>query len=127
MVIGGITVIWLVYKFIKEFPRMVGEGLEAGFRSKFPNDFLMNLSWVVAELNTKGYAQASIFGAGSDKPGIVMKNHETDVEVEVRLDAPLFTDKGYSIVVANRAKNTALVLPATQSEENKELLKSYMG
>ena len=51
--------------------------------------------------------------------------HE-EIEMEVRLRAPLLTTKGYSIVVANHDNNTAIVMQDSASDENKRLLEKYL-
>ena len=89
MVIGAITLIWLAYKTIKGIFWLLGVGLESCFREKFPYDFEMNLGWVIKELKSRGYKQMATIDAGSDYPGVIMKNLETEIEMEVRLRAPL--------------------------------------
>jgi hypothetical protein len=55
-----------------------------------------------------------------------MTNPEKEIELEVRLRAPLLSDKGYSIIVANHNNNTAIVMQDSVSEENKKLLSKYL-
>jgi hypothetical protein len=55
-----------------------------------------------------------------------MINSESSIEMEVRLHAPLLTDKGYSIIVANHNNNTAVVMQDSASDENKRLLSKYL-
>jgi hypothetical protein len=47
--------------------------------------------------------------------------------MEVRLRAPLFSTKGYSIIVANHENNTAIVMQDSSSDDNKRLLEKYLG
>ena len=77
-------------------------------------------------MNARGYEQTSTIYAGGDYPGVIMRNPETDIEMEVRLRAPLLTTKGYSIIVANHDNNTAIVMQDFVSEENKSLLEKYL-
>lgn len=124
--IGTISLMWLVYKIVKGIPNVMGELLEAGFRSRFPFDFKMHLGWIISEMKSKGYEQTDMVDAGSENPGVLMKNTETGNEMEIRLNAPLSSDKGYSIVVSNHGNNTAIVMQDTASEENKKLLRNYL-
>ena len=126
MVIGAATIIYLIVKFAKGFFWILGKGMESCFREKFPYDFMMHFQWIVSEMETRGYAQAGMMDAGSDYPGIIMKHPETEVEMEVRLHAPLLSDKGYSIVVANHNNNTAIVMQDSASDDNKSLLNKYL-
>ena len=64
--------------------------------------------------------------AGGDNPGVIMKNSRTDIEMEIRLRAPLLSDKGYSVIVANHSNNTAIVMQNSASEDNKRLLKRFL-
>ncbi|SHK45124.1 hypothetical protein [Xylanibacter ruminicola] len=126
MGIGAITLIWLVVKTIKGVFWLLGKGLESCFREKYPYDFEINLGWVIQEMKSHGYRQAAMMDAGSDNPGVIMINSESSIEMEVRLHAPLLTDKGYSIIVANHNNNTAVVMQDSASDENKRLLSKYL-
>ena len=126
MVVGAITLLWVVVKFAKGCLWFLGKMFEAGFRERYPYDFMMHFQWIVSEMETRGYAQAGMMDAGSDYPGIIMKHPETEVEMEVRLRAPLLSDKGYSIVVANHNNNTAIVMQDSASDDNKRLLNKYL-
>ena len=126
MVIGAITLLWLVVKFAKGCLWFVGKMFEAGFRERYPYDFMMHFQWIVSEMETRGYTQAGTMDAGGDYPGLLMKNGGTGGEMEIRLRAPLLSDKGYSIVVANHNNNTAIVMQDSASEENKKLLSKYL-
>ena len=126
MVIGAITLVWLSYKALKGFVWCLNVGLASCFREKYPYDFEINLGWVIKELKFRGYRQAATMGAGSDYPGVIMKHPESGIEMEIRLRAPLFSDKGYSIVVANHNNNTAIVMQDSASDDNKKLLSKYL-
>ena len=126
MVIGAATIIYLIVKFAKGFFWILGKGMESCFREKFPYDFMMHFQWIVSEMETRGYAQAGMMEAGGDYPGLLMKNEGTGDEMEIRLRAPLLSDKGYSIVVANHTNNTAIVMQNSASDDNKRLLGKYL-
>ena len=126
MGIGAITLIWIVVKTIKGVFWLLGKGLESCFREKYPYDFEINLGWVIQEMKSHGYRQAAMMDAGSDNPGVIMINSESGIEMEVRLHAPLLTDKGYSIIVANHSNNTAVVMQDSSSDENKRFLSKYL-
>ena len=126
MCIGAITLIWIVVKTIKGVFWLLGKGLESCFREKYPYDFEINLGWVIQEMKSRGYRQTAVLDAGGDYPGVIMKNPGTEIEMEVRLRAPLLTNKGYSIVVANHLNNTAIVMQDSASDENKRLLSKFM-
>ena len=126
MVIGAITLLWLVVKLTKGCLWFLGKMFEAGFRERYPYDFMMYFQWIVSEMEMKGYAQAGMMDAGGDYPGLLMKNRETGVEMEIRLRAPLLSDKGYSIVVANHNNHTAIVMLNSASDDNKRLLSKYL-
>ena len=126
MIIGAITVIWLIYKTIKGTLGLLGALFEAGFRNRYPNDLMMNLGWIISDMESRGYKQAEMIDAGGDNPGVIMKNSRTDIEMEIRLRAPLLSDKGYSVIVANHSNNTAIVMQNSASEDNKRLLKRFL-
>ena len=126
MIVGAITLLWLVIKFAKGCLWLLGKMFEAGFRERYPYDFMMHFQWIVSEMETRGYAQAGMLDAGGDYPGLLMKNEGTGAEMEIRLRAPLFSDKGYSIVVANHNNHTAIVMPNSASGDNKSLLSKYL-
>ena len=126
MGIGAITLIWLVIKTIKGVFWLLGKGLESCFREKYPYDFEINLGWVMQEMKSRGYRQVAMMDAGSDNPGVIMINSESGIEMEVRLHAPLLTNKGYSIIVANHSNNTAVVMQDSASDENKRFLSKYL-
>ena len=126
MIIGAITVIWLIYKTIKGTLGLLGALFEAGFRNRYPNDFMMNLGWIISDMESRGYKQAEMIDAGGDNPGVIMKNSRTDIEMEIRLRAPLLSDKGYSVIVANHSNNTAIVMQNSASEDNKRLLTRFL-
>lgn len=126
MIIGAITVIWLIYKTIKGTLWLLGAFFEAGFRNRFPYDFMMSLGWVVSGMESRGFRQADMIDAGGDNPGVIMKNPRTEVEIEIRLRAPLLSDKGYSVIVANHSNNTAIVMQNSASEDNKRLLTRFL-
>ena len=126
MVVGAITLLWLVIKFAKGCLWLLGKMFEAGFRERYPYDFMMHFQWIVSEMETRGYAQACMMDAGGDYPGLLMKNEGTGAEMEIRLRAPLFSDKGYSIVVANHNNHTAIVMQDSASDDNKRLLSKYL-
>ena len=104
-IIGSITLLWLVYKAIKGFFVLMEALVEAAFRGKFPDDFMMHFGWIVSEMKTRGYEQSDVMDAGGENPGVLMKNTENGSEMEIRLRAPLFTSNGYSIVVSNHNNN----------------------
>lgn len=126
MVIGAITLIWLVVKLSKACLWLLGEFFEAGFRNKYPGDFMMHLGWIVSEMETRGYVQANMMDAGSEYPGLLMKNRDTGGEMEIRLRAPLLSDKGYSIIVSNNINHTAIVMQDSASDENQRLLSNFL-
>ena len=126
MVIGAITLLWLVYKTVKGFIWLLGAGMESCFREKFPYDFMMHFGWIISEMKTRGFAQAGMMDAGSDYPGVIMKHPETGVEMELRLHAPLLSDKGYSIIISNHNNHTAIVMPNSASDDNKRLLSKFL-
>ena len=126
MWIGAITLIWIVVKTIKGVFWLLGKGLESCFREKYPYDFEINLGWVIQEMKSRGYRQTAVLDAGGDYPGVIMKNPRTEIEMEVRLRAPLLTNKGYSIIVANHSNNTAVVMQDSSSDENKRFLSKYL-
>ena len=126
MVIGAITLLWLVVKISKGCLWFLGKMFEAGFRDRYPYDFMMHFQWIVPEMETRGYTQAGTMDAGSEYPGLLMKNEETGGEMEIRLHAPLLSDKGYSIIVSNHNNKTAIVMQDSASDDNIRLLSKYL-
>ncbi len=125
MVIGAITLLWLVVKAVKGIFWFLEAGMESCFREKYPYDFEMHLGWLINELESRGYKQTNTIDAGGDYPGVIL-NTKTGIEMEVRLRAPLLATTGYSIVVANHNNNTAIVMQDSASDENKRLLEKYL-
>lgn len=126
MVIGAITLIWLLYKTAKGILWLLEAGMESCFREKYPYDFEMHLGWIIKELESRGFEQTDTIDAGGDYPGVILNHPQTGIEMEVRLRAPLLTTTGYSIVVANHDNNTAIVMQDSESDENKRLLGKYL-
>lgn len=126
MVIGAATIIYIIVKIIKGFFWILGKGMESCFREKYPYDFEINLKWVTSELELRGFKQSAAVDAGGDYPGVIMNNPEKGVEMEVRLRAPLLSDKGYSIIVANHNNKTAIVMPDSACDENRKLLAKFL-
>lgn len=126
MVVGAITLLCLVVKVAKGCLWLLGELFEAGFRNRYPDDFMIHFGWIIPEMEKRGYAQADMIDAGSEYPGLLMKNGKTGGEMEIRLRAPLLSDKGYSIIVANHNNNTAIVMQNSASDANKRLLDKYL-
>ena len=126
MVIGAVTLIWLVVKLAKACLWFLGALFEAGFRNRYPDDFMMHFGWIVSEMEKRGYAQADMIDAGSDYPGLLMKNGETGGEMEIRLRAPLLSDSGYSIIVSDHINHTAIVMQDSASDENQRLLSKFL-
>ena len=126
MIIGTITVIWLIYKAINGTFWLLGELLEAGFRNQFPFDFMMGISWIISEMGSRGYQKTDIMDAGGENPKVRMKNPETGIEMEIRLHAPLFTDEESCIFITNQNKKTAIVMKGSISDENKKLLGKFL-
>lgn len=126
MIVGAITLLWLLVKTIKGIPVVLAGILESGFRNKFPFDFMMHLEWIVSELKSRGYNEAGVKDAGSEYTGILMKKGETDAVIEIRLHAPLLSESDYSIMVSNHDNKTAIVMPNNMSEENKRLLNKFL-
>ena len=126
MVVGAITLLWVVVKFAKGCLWFLGKMFEAGFRERYPYDFMMHFQWIVSEMETRGYAQVDMMDAGSEYPGLLMKNGETGGEMEIRLRAPLLSDSGYSIIVSNHINHTAIVMQDLSSDENPRLLSKFL-
>ena len=126
MIVGAITLLWLLVKTIKGIPVLLGGFLEAGFRNRFPYDFMMHFEWIVSEMKLRGYNEARMEDAGSEHPGLVMKKGKTGPEIEIRLHAPLLSESGYNIMVSNHENETAIVMKDVKSEENKRLLMKFL-
>ena len=126
MVIGAIASIWMVVKVGRGILFILDQGLNASFREKYPYDFEINLRWVIAELKLHGFRTIAEMDAGSGNPGVMMKNHETGTEMEVRLRAPLLSHKKQTIIVVNHSHETAIVMPDDESDINKRLLEKFI-
>lgn len=126
MIIGAITIIWLICKAINGTFWLLGELLEAGFRNHFPFDFMFGISWIISEMKSRGYHKTDIMDAGGENPKVIMKNPETEIEMEIRLHAPLFTNEESCIFVTNQNNQTAIVMKGTASGENKRLLAMFL-
>ena len=126
MVIGVITLIWLLYKTAKGILWLLEAGMQSCFREKYPYDFQMNLGWVIEKMRSLGYEQTMTIDAGGDYPGVIMLNPKSGTEMEIRLRAPLFSNTGNSIIVVNHNNNTAIVMQDSASDDNERLLSKYL-
>ncbi len=99
MGIGGLTVIFIAYKF----PTWFGAMLEAGGRNQFPLDYLPALSKVISFFEKNGFTKGDLINPGSDKPGIEMvKEGHT---IEIYLDAPLDEKQKDEIEIVFKAQS----------------------
>lgn len=124
-IVGTLATMWMIYKGGKFLLNLGGWMLEAAFRDKFPYDYEMNLSWITQKFRDLGYRKVFAIEPGGDAPGFFFKKSKCKTEVEVRLNAPLFTSEKNSVVIVNYANNIAIVMPDSCSDENKCLLEKF--
>lgn len=121
MVIGAVTFIWLLVKLAKGCFWLLGGLLEAGFRNRFPDDFMMHFGWIISEMETRGYVQSDMMDAGGEYPGILMKNEETGGEMEIRLRAPFFQIRD----IASLFPTTLIILLLLCKTRHQMTIKDY--
>ena len=103
----------------------MAKGLEAGFRNRFPFDYLIELSWTVQLFEKHGFQEDeySRIDAGTDCPGIKMiRGNE---KVEIFLVSPL--DENYSIKVDFKNYEFSIEIPAYECEKSSLLLENLLG
>jgi len=77
----------LIYIKRETILNALGECLEAGFRNKFPNDFVYSLSPALSYLASIGFHEVGRKGVGTDNPAVLLCKNGTTICVS--LDAPL--------------------------------------
>lgn len=87
LLVGGI-VIFIGFILLLEY------GIEAGFRNKFPMDYLFQLTAESKFFCEQGFTEIVYLDAGTDNPGILFERD--GLKVEVRLNAPLETSNYYT-------------------------------
>ena len=79
------------------FIMFVGVALEAGFRSKFPLDFLAHTRWVNSYFEDRGYELVGHDTSDSNYPESIYRKDK--LKVVIRLNAPIMTHNPYTITV----------------------------
>lgn len=87
LLVGGIGI------FIG-FILLLGYGIEAGFREKFPMDYIYQLTIERNFFHEQGFTIIKYLDAGTDNPGILLERD--GLMVEVRLNAPLAASNYYT-------------------------------
>ena len=125
MGIGIISIIWGLYWCGRKIFEGMAKGLEAGFRNRFPFDYLIELSWIVQLFEKHGFQEDeySRIDAGTDCPGIKMvRGNEL---VEIYLIAPL--DGKFRIKVIFKNHDFSIEILAYESEKKSVLLSELIG
>lgn len=81
----------------------LGLFIEAGFRNKFPEDFVFQIGWVISYFETKGFQHVTNINGGTDNPESVLVRNGTE-EIIVRLNAPLLSSIPYTITIISSDK-----------------------
>ena len=125
MGIGIISILLGLYWCGRKILEGMAKGLEAGFRNRFPFDYLIGLSWVIQLFEKHGFKEDeySRIDAGSDCPGIKMVRG--DEKVEIFLVSPL--DENYRIRVDFKNHDFKIEIPAYESEKSSVLLSELIG
>ena len=96
-----LLVIIVIVALIAAFINLFSVGLESGFRNKFPYDFLMHTGWVNQYFLDHGFLQVDHDISDPNYPLTLFQ--KDDLEVKVRLNAPLMSKEPYTIsVLVNR-------------------------
>ena len=124
--LGISTTLWLVVKGAKNLMFLIDTAFRSLSRSEWPDEYLIPLRWVLNEFKNLGFRIIAHIDEGGDNPGVILKKDGAASKIEVRLNAPLFSQKKYAIVVINQTNQTGIVMISTESEENKKLLGKYI-
>lgn len=90
LLVGGIVI------FVGFIILLLGCGIEAGLRNKFPMDYLFQLTTESNFFCEHGFNKIEYLDEGTDNPGILLKRD--GLKVEVRLSAPLGVSNYYTSV-----------------------------
>ena len=85
-----LTVIFFIF--------VLGPGLEAGFRNKFPLDYLFHINPEIDFFTSKGFSVKEYLEPGSESPGVVLENNGKIIVI--KLDAPVNASK-YTIQITS--------------------------
>ena len=108
------------------FIMFVGVALEAGFRSKFPLDFLAHTRWVNSYFEDRGYELVEHDTSDSNYPESVYRKDK--LKVVIRLNAPIMTHNPYTItVIVSGEQEKEWNFPVEKDEKILEMFDDYFS
>ena len=99
--------------------------LELGFRAKYPLDFLAHTRWVNRYFEDKGFELVKHNTYNTDFPESIYRKNE--VNVIVRLNAPILEHKQFTItVIISSKQKKEWTFPAIMDEKVFEIFDSFL-
>ena len=108
------------------FIAFLGVALEAGFRSKFPLDFLAHTRWVNSYFEDRGYELVGHNTSDSNYPESIYSKDK--LKVVIRLNAPIMTHNPYTItVIVSGEQEKEWNFPVEKDEKILEMFDDYFS
>ena len=122
--------IWLIIAILlgglAAFIAFLGVALEAGFRSKFPLDFLAHTRWVNSYFEDRGYELVGHDTSDSNYPESIYRKDK--LKVVIRLNAPIMTHNPYTItVIVSEEREKEWNFPVEKDEKILEMFDDYFS
>ena len=122
--------IWLIIAILlgglAVFIAFLGVALEAGFRSKFPLDFLAHTRWVNSYFEDRGYELVGHDTSDSNYPESIYRKDK--LKVVIRLNAPIMTHNPYTItVIVSGEREKEWNFPVEKDEKILEMFDVYFS
>lgn len=122
--------IWLIIAILvgglAAFIVFLGIALEAGFRSKFPLNFLAHTRWVNSYFEDRGYELVGHDTSDSNYPESIYRKDK--LKVVIRLNAPIMTHNPYTItVIVSGEREKEWNFPVEKDEKILEMFDVYFS
>ncbi|WP_297064852.1 hypothetical protein [uncultured Duncaniella sp.] len=95
-------------------------GLEAGFRNRFPLDYLIHINAEIDFFTSSGFTVKEYLDSGSENPGVVLENNGK--VIVIKLDAPVNASK-YTIQITSPTGELDTLEYDTSTEESEKASK----
>lgn len=105
---------------------MLAFGVEAGFRGKYPMDFLIHTNWINDYFYRKGFDIIDYDTKDSDNPQTILRK-DNEIII-VRLNAPLTASTYFYEIITEGSNSLSLKFPVTENHDKiLEELNKYFG
>lgn len=94
---------------------MLAFGVEAGFRGKYPMDFLIHTYWLNDYFYRKGFDIIDYDTKDSDNPQTILRK-DNEIII-VRLNAPLTASTYFYEIITEGSNNLSLKFPVTENQD----------